>query len=71
MINQKCTWLKDAVERALYLDDLGVSLMKIREEILKSQSEVFWGNQRRLLVELILIELSGRQFDCEQDEIPF
>ena len=71
MINQKFTWLKDAVERALYLDDLGVSLMKIREEILKSQSELFWGNQRRLLVELILIELSGRQFDCEQDEIPF
>lgn len=71
MKNQEGIWLKDAVERALYLNDLGVSLMKIREEILKLQSEHFWGNQRRLLIELILIELSGRQFGCEQNEIPF
>tara|TARA_B100001057_G_scaffold463580_1_gene517674 strand:+ start:699 stop:914 length:216 start_codon:yes stop_codon:yes gene_type:complete len=71
MKNQERIWLKDAVERAIYLDDLGVSLMKIREEILKSQNEHFWGNQRRLLIELILNELPSRQFSCEQDEIPF
>lgn len=71
MTNQERIWLKDAVERALYLDDLGVSLMKIREEILKSQNEHFWGNQRRLLIELILNELPSRQFSCEHDEIPF
>ena len=71
MKNQECTWLKDAVERTLYLYDLGVPLMKIREEVLKSQNEQFWGNQRRLLIELILNELTGRQFGCELDEIPF
>ena len=71
MINKECTWLKDAVERTTYLYDLGVPLMKIREEILKSQSDHFWGNQRRLLVELMLFELSGRQFGCEHTEIPF
>jgi hypothetical protein len=71
MKNSEIIWLKDAVEKALYLNGLGVSIMKIREEIMSSQTEQFWGNQRRLLVELLLLELDWRQFNCFDDEIPF
>lgn len=71
MKNSEIIWLKDAVEKALYLNGLGVSIMKIREEIMSSQTEQFWGNQRRLLVELLLLELDWRQFKCFDDEIPF
>ena len=71
MKNNEIIWLKEAVEKALYLSGLGVSVMKIREEIMASQKEQFWGNQRRLLVELILLELDWRQFNCHDDEIPF
>ena len=71
MKNSEIIWLKDAVEKALYLNGLGVSVMKIREEIMSSQTEQFWGNQRRLLVELLLLELDWRQFNCFDDEIPF
>ena len=71
MKNSEIIWLKDAVEKALYLNGLGVSIMKIREEIMSSQTEQFWGNQRRLLVELFLLELDWRQFNCVDDEIPF
>ena len=71
MKNNEFIWLKEAVEKALYLNGLGVSLMKIREEIMSSQTEQFWGNQRRLLIELLLRELDWRQFNCYDDEIPF
>ena len=71
MKNSEIIWLKDAVEKALYLNGLDVSIMKIREEIMSSQTEQFWGNQRRLLVELLLLELDWRQFNCFDDEIPF
>ena len=71
MKNNEIIWLKEAVEKALYLNELGVSLMKIREEIMSSQTEQFWGNQRRLLIELLLLELDWRQFNCFDDEIPF
>lgn len=71
MKNNEINWLQEALENALYLKGLGVSVMKIREEIMASQKEQFWGNQRRLLVELILLELDWRQFNCHDDEIPF
>ena len=71
MKNSEIIWLKDAVEKALYLNGLDVSVMKIREEIMSSQTEQFWGNQRRLLIELLLLELDWRQFNCYDDEIPF
>jgi hypothetical protein len=41
MKNNEFIWLKEAVEKALYLNGLGVSLMKIREEIMSSQTEQF------------------------------
>ena len=55
-------WVQEAIDKALYLHDLDVDLMKIREDIFKSQDKEFWENRRRLLLELLLDELQGIYF---------
>lgn len=71
MENQENIWIKSALEKALYLYKLDVPLMKIREEVLKIQKEQFWGNERRLLLELMLHELSNSRPWATDSEIPF
>ena len=62
MNNNEKFWVQEAIDKALYLHDLDVDLMKIREDIFKSQDQEFWENRRRLLLELLLDELQGIYF---------
>ena len=63
MNNNEKFWVQEAIDKAQYLTTLDVCLVKIREEILKSQTEEFWGNQRRLLLELLLHEIPSLHYD--------
>ena len=55
-------WVQEAIDKALYLHDLDVDLVKIREDILKSQDQEFWENRRTLLLELLLDYLQSVYF---------